>query len=176
MNSHNMIRIAVIGAGVMGCNYLRHIREGRVPSMCAAAAVARSEANQKQVREICGEAIHIFSSEDELYEHKDLFDAVIITTPHRLHPAMAVRALKEGKHLLLDKPMAVSVGECEELMACAQETDRVFSVVFHQRASPVYQRIKEILSSGELGRISRVHLSNSRYYRTEQYPHKCEKS
>ena len=164
-----MVNIALLGAGVMGRNYLTHIKEGRVPSMHIAAAVARSSANQNLIQEICGDDVLICASEDELYQHTDLFDAVIITTPHKLHPAMAIRALKDGKHVLLDKPMGISVGECSELIACAKESDRVFSVVFHQRAFPVFMRIKEILDSGELGTIRRVLLENSRYFRTEHY-------
>lgn len=166
-----MVRTALIGAGTMGKGYLRRVRQGKAPTMEITAVVARRAETQQEVREICGDSVQIFATEEELYAHSDLFDAVLVVTPHRFHPAMGINALKHGKHLLLDKPVAVSVADCGELIRTAKESGLVFSVVFHQRAYPKYQKIRAMIQDGKIGEISRILLENSRYFRTPYYHH-----
>ena len=164
-----MVRVALIGTGGMGKKYLKRICRNEVPLMECTAAVARSAVNQEYVKEVGGDRVLICASEDELYEHSDLFDAVIIATPHKLHPAMAIRAFENGKHVLLEKPIGISVGACEELLETAKNSGKVFSVVFHQRAYPKYMAIKQMLDQGEIGTVTRVLMENTRYFRTEFY-------
>ena len=166
-----MLRTALIGTGTMGKNYLRRVRQGLVPSMTITAAVARRPETQQEVRDICGDTVQIFASEEELYAHEDLFDAVLIVTPHKLHPQMGMNALRHGKHVLLDKPVAVSVADCTELIKTAKESGLVCSVVFHQRSYPKYQLIRKMIQNGEIGEIYRILLENSRYFRTPYYHH-----
>lgn len=166
-----MVRTALIGAGTMGKNYLRRVMKGNAPTMTITAVVARRAETQQEVREICGDTVSIFANEDELYAHSDLFDAVLIVTPHKLHPAMGMNALRHGKHLLLDKPVAESVAACRELLETAGNSGLVFSVVFHQRTYPKYQRIRSMIQNGEIGTVNRILLENSRYFRTPYYHH-----
>ena len=166
-----MVRTALIGAGTMGKGYLRRVGQGKTPTMQITAVVARRAETQQEVREICGDSVQIFKDEDELYAHSDLFDAVLVVTPHRFHPAMGMNALKHGKHLLLDKPVAVSVADCGELIQTAKESGLVFSVVFHQRAYPKYQKIRAMIQNGEIGELNRILLENNRYFRTPYYHH-----
>ena len=164
-----MVRIAVIGTGGMGQKYMDLIRAGRAPSLQLTAAVARKEETRIRFREKYGNELALFESEDELYLHTDLFDAVLIATPHRLHPAMAERALKSGKHVFCDKPVGISVKQCRPLMETAAGTDRVFSVMFHQRGYDKYRRIKELLDQETIGKVYRILMENSRYLRTAHY-------
>jgi predicted dehydrogenase len=60
---------------------------------------------------------------------------------------MGMNALRHGKHVLLDKPVAVSVADCAELVSTAKKTGLVCSVVFHQRAYPKYQMIRKMIPS-----------------------------
>ena len=166
-----MIRTAIVGTGSMGMKYVRYISEGAVPSMKLTAAVARNENSQQEVRTIAGKDTIICSSEDELYEHADCFDAVIIATPHQFHPRMALNALNRNKHILVEKPLGVTVSQTNELLDQARKSDRVFSVVFHQRAYPKYRKVKELLEEGKIGTVYRVLMENSRYFRTEHYHH-----
>lgn len=164
-----MIRTAVIGTGGMGQKYMDLIRTGRVPSMSLAAAVARKEETRLCLKEKFGRDLPLFESEEALYARADLFDAVLITTPHRLHPAMAERALKAGKHVLCDKPIGISAAQCRPLMETAETSDLVFSVIFHQRKYEKYQKIKELIQKDAIGTVYRILMENSRYFRTEHY-------
>ena len=169
-----MVRAALIGVGSMGRKYMHHISEGRVRDMELTAAVARSEAAQDEIHRYMGEDFPVFASEEELYEQEGLFDAVIIATPHMLHPQMTLNALRHGKHVLCDKPLGIKAGDCRKVIAEADRSGLVFSVMFHQRVWKKYIRIRQLIEEGTLGTIQRVMLENSRYFRTEYY-HKSGK-
>ncbi len=78
-------------------------------------------------------------------------DAVEVLTPHRLHREMAVAALEAGKHVSLQKPMAVSLEEADAIVAAAEASDRVFRVFENFRYYPPYVRAKELLAEGAIG-------------------------
>ena len=164
------MKAAIIGTGMIGTRYARLIASGAVPGMELTAAVCRRPEVQEKLRQLCP-GIHVWDSEEALYGESDSFDAVLITTPHKLHPQMAVRALKAGKHVLTDKPIGISVAQTRELQEAVQATDRTFAIMFHQRMYPKYRKIKELLEEGRLGRIYRSSMENSRFFRTEHYHH-----
>jgi len=105
---------------------------------------------------------HAFRSFDEMVR-SDLIDTVCIATPHPLHHDMAIAALRAGKHVLTEKPIAVTVQEADEMAAVAEETGRRLGVVFQQRFRNVILRAKEMISSGALGPIYRTNLVFSAY-------------
>jgi len=90
-------------------------------------------------------------------------DAVLIATPISTHHALAMKALRAGKHVFVEKPMATSVAECDEMCAAAAERDLVLMVGHTFVYSPPVRAVKRIIESGELGDIyfvtcSRVNL------------------
>jgi predicted dehydrogenase len=80
-------------------------------------------------------------------------DGVLVAVPNHLHGRVAMDALKSGKPLYLEKPMAVSKKECDDILACAKETGTPMLVGMQCRYSPVYLKMKEICDSGELGDV-----------------------
>ena len=166
-----MVRMAIIGTGNMGGKYARMIWEGRIPDMCLAGVTIRRKEEQEDFCRLTDNQVKVYGSEDELYQHADSFDAVLIATPHKLHPAMAVRAIEHGKHLLVEKPIGISLGQCRPMLEKAAASSLVFSVMFHQRAYEKFRRIKELLDGGTIGRIYRAQMENSRYFRTVRYHH-----
>lgn len=165
-----MQRIALIGLGSMGRKYARMLADGKVPSMRLSAVVARGEGSVRFSREELKDGVRIFSSAEQLFdEGRELFDAVLIVTPHKTHPQLAKMAFECKKHVFMDKPMGISVSECRELGEIALRENRKFAIMFHQRRYPKYIRIKQLLDSGMLGSIERIMLENSRYFRTRAY-------
>lgn len=165
----NQVRMAVIGTGSMGKKYAQMIAAGSVKDMVLTAVVCRSEANIEWAKEKLNQEVQIFPDADTLYAHGDLFDAVMIVTPHKLHPEMVKQGLLAGKHMFCDKPAGVSMKQCEEMARLAREKDLKFAMMFHQRMYGKYLRIKELLEQNEIGVIRRVMMENSRYYRTQYY-------
>ena len=78
-------------------------------------------------------------------------DAVYIATPVHLHAAQAIAAAQAGKHVLCEKPMAMTVAECDEMIAACSENNMRLGVAYYRHFYPVIDRIRSILASGEIG-------------------------
>ena len=90
-----------------------------------------------------------------LVESPDL-DAIYVALPAALHARWTERALRAGKHVLCEKPFASNAGEAEQMVAAAVSADRVLMEAFHYRFHPLADRIRAIVTSGELGRIRAI--------------------
>jgi predicted dehydrogenase len=97
-----------------------------------------------------------------------LIDAVLIATPHYAHTPVALQAFKCGMHVLSEKPLAVHVADADKMIkACPR--NRKFAVMFQMRVSPMFRKLKELVDTGELGRIMRVNMVATQWYRTNRY-------
>ncbi len=86
-------------------------------------------------------------------------DAVYNPLPNSLHCEWTVRALRAGKHVLCEKPIASNAAEAERMLAAATESGRVLAEAFHYRHHPLAARVREVLDSGEIGRIRHVEVA-----------------
>ncbi len=168
----NKVRAALIGVGVMGKKYAEMIVQGKVQGMVLTAVVAR----RTEIREWAEKLLNtdgtkpcVYANTDELFEQPDNYDAVIIVTPHKTHPELAIKVFQLGKHVMCDKPAGVTIGQAADMTAASKEYKRIYAMMFHQRKYPKYLKIKDIIDSGEIGRLERIMLVNSRYYRTAHY-------
>lgn len=83
----------------------------------------------------------------------DRVDAVVIATPHATHREIAVAAARAGKHVLLEKPMAVTLEECDAILAAAEEAGVTLMVGHVTHFSPAFKTAKAMLDAGEVGEI-----------------------
>jgi predicted dehydrogenase len=83
-------------------------------------------------------------------------DAIYNPLPNSLHAEWTIRALKAGKHVLCEKPLASNAAEAVEMAKAARETGLVLSEAFAYRYYPLIERVKQIMNSGELGRIQHI--------------------
>jgi predicted dehydrogenase len=144
-----MIRVAVIGAGRWGPNLIRNFH-GRQESRVV-AVVDRDPVRLAQVQDRFVDVT--VGTDPEAVLRDGGVDAVVVATPTSTHYALVKTALEHGKHVLVEKPITADVGEAAELGALAERAGRVLMVghVFLYNAG--VQRVKHILSSGELGRV-----------------------
>ncbi len=174
---NKMLRAALIGVGNMGKKYAQMIISGEVYNMKLTAVVIRRDELMEWGETLVntdGDHVRIFRSADEMFEAEkvdSLFDAVIIATPHKTHAKLALQAFALGKDVLCDKPAAADIGEALAMNEAAQKSGKIYGMVFHQRLYPKYMKIKSMIESGELGKLRRVNLINSRYLRTSHYHH-----
>ena len=91
-----------------------------------------------------------YSKLDEFLAHPDL-DAVWIASPPDLHCAQALAALAAGKHVLCEKPMAVSVAECKAMTKAAAKAGRELRIGFNNRAHPALQKLVKAIAAGRFG-------------------------
>ncbi|MDD3240814.1 MAG: Gfo/Idh/MocA family oxidoreductase [Lachnospira sp.] len=163
------LRFALVGTGGMGRKYAMMLTDGSVKGAMLTAVVCRKEEAKQWAKNQLPADMKVYSSADELFDEPDGYDAVLIVTPHKTHPDLAVKAFSLGKHVFCDKPAGVSVGQAQRMEAAAKESGKLYAMMFHQRKYDKHIRMKEIMDSGDLGKIERVMLVNSRYYRTAHY-------
>lgn len=161
------MKLALIGLGGQGKKYALLLAEHPEWGIRLTAISTRSGENRQWAREHLGE-VFLAESEEDLYEKGD-FEALLITTPHRQHPAIALRAFADGKHVLSDKPAGVTVGQARRMEEAAREAGLYYGLIFHQKCQPKYKRVKELLESGTLGKITRMSMENTLYFRTRFY-------
>ena len=85
------------------------------------------------------------------------FDAVSVCTPPALHCEMTVNSLEHGYHTLVEKPMAISLDECQAMIDAAERSGKILMIAHNQRFRAQHRFAKEILDSGRLGQVRRVH-------------------
>ena len=142
-----MIRVAVIGAGYWGPNLIRNFHT--CPNSEVVAVCDRDEGRLNKV--LSGyPTVEPVTEVEKLLERDDL-DAVAIATPVSTHASLANAALKAGKHVLVEKPLAGSVAEAEAMVQLAKEHNRILMVDHTFVYSPPVRKIKELLDAGEIG-------------------------
>jgi UDP-N-acetyl-2-amino-2-deoxyglucuronate dehydrogenase len=95
-------------------------------------------------------------------------DVVVICAPHPFHPPLALDAFAAGAHVLVEKPIAVSVGEADTMIDAADRAGRLLVVSFQQRFRPAVEHIRGLIDAGELGTLLRV-LCIEPWYRPAAY-------
>jgi predicted dehydrogenase len=110
--------------------------------------------NQEKGRRIATEfhVPHVSTEWRELIANPQV-DAVCVTTPNHLHCEMTVAASRAGKHVLVEKPMALSLAQADEMIATAEQAHVVLMVQQSQRFFPVHEVAKEIVDVGAIGRV-----------------------
>jgi predicted dehydrogenase len=93
-----------------------------------------------------------YESYEELIARHDL-DAVVITLPHWLHSDVTVACLHAGKHVLVEKPMAMTVAECDAMIAAAERSGKTLMVGQSQQFFPVNETARAMIAAGEIGRV-----------------------
>lgn len=149
-------RLAVIGAGAWGLNHVRVIATD--PRCKLAGIVDVSGPACDRAQQLA--ATNVFRDVDAVLADRSI-DAVVISTPAPSHARLATAALEAGKHVLVEKPLALSVGEARSVVDAARRHHRIAAVghlmVFH----PVIERMRELVSTGDLGPWRYVHSSRA---------------
>src|SRR5690606_17558502 len=99
----------------------------------------------------------------------DRIELVVVATPSHTHADLTVKALEAGKHVLVEKPMAVNVQEADRMIAAAKKNDRLLTVYQLRRLDPDYVRLKEIIDSGILGPLVLVKFARNSYNRRRDW-------
>jgi scyllo-inositol 2-dehydrogenase (NADP+) len=92
-------------------------------------------------------------------------ELVVVSTPSQRHVGDTIAALRAGKHVLVEKPMARSLAEVDEMIAAAKETGQILTVFQNYRYAPDFRKVKEIIASGVLGRILEIRISIHQFRR-----------
>ena len=162
------VRLGIIGIGGMGTNHARSILEGKVPNMVlTAVSDTRPERLSFAEKELSKE-LALFSDGKELIDSGNV-DAVLVATPHYMHPDYVIYALSHGVHAITEKPAGVYTRQVKEMNEAAGKSDKVFAIMLNQRTNCVYRKLHEMIESGELGALKRMNWIITDWYRTQSY-------
>lgn len=158
------LQLGIVGAGAILEAHLRalaQLQEIRVSAVCDIDAVRRARAAER-----LGATAH--ADLGSLLDQAP--DAVLVALPHGLHCEAAVAALAAGCHVVVEKPMAVSVAECNRMLAAADEAGRALLVAESAAAHPGVRRTGAAFAAGDLGSFLTGSIVNARYYFHETRP------
>jgi predicted dehydrogenase len=141
-----------VGCGYWGPNLIRNFR---ALQDCRMKVICDKDVNRlKQLKNLYPD-VHTETEFEVLLNDKSL-DAIIVATPVRFHYKMAKASLEAGKHTFIEKPMASSSAECEELIAIAEKNGLTLMIGHTFLYSAPVRKIKEIIAAGDIGQIQYI--------------------
>jgi len=157
------VRFALVGAGMVADAHARSLSE--LPQCALQVVYSRT---QPRARELAAKYSAAWSVDLDATLARDDVDAVIIATAPYNHMAHAIAAMQQGKHALVEKPLAVSADECDRMIGASRDTGLALGAVFQNRLKKAVRRVKEFVDAGRLGKL--LHLSGYvKWYRPQSY-------
>lgn len=144
-------KVAVVGAGYWGKNLIRNFYElGALTAICDSNDLLRANYREKYPE------IHFVRSYKEILADHSI-NAVVLSTPAVTHCELAKQALAEGKHVLVEKPLALTVDEGQEVVSLAEEKEKVLMVGHILQYHSTVVKLKSLIDAGELGKIQYIY-------------------
>lgn len=157
--NHFQPSVVIIGAGNRANKYMEYIRR-HPESVRLVGVVDPVEIRRESVARDFGlKPEECYASYEEFFARRVAVDAVMICTPEDKHFKPCMMAIDAGYNVLLEKPIAQTKEQCEQIMIAAQKRGVVVGVCHVLRYHPYFKKIKEVVSSGELGRIISINHS-----------------
>jgi len=160
------VRFGLVGFGNMGSGHMLYLGQGEV---AGASVEAVCDINPERLKR-AGErypTVKLYNNMDSMLSSGEI-DAVLIATPHYDHPPLAIKALQKGFHVLIEKPAGVYTKQVREMNLEAEKSGKVFGIMYNQRTNPMYQKVRELIQSGELGDLKRINWIID-WYRPQSY-------
>jgi predicted dehydrogenase len=163
IGSANSLGFALVGCGRAGERHAAHAGKfGRFVAVC--------DTNEAAARHLSSETdVEPFTDYEAMLKAlQGKVDVVAVCTPNGLHCEHSIRAFEAGYHVICEKPMAITVHECGEMIKAAERANRRLFVVKQNRYNPPIAHLKQLLDAGALGQIYSAHL-NCYWNRNEKY-------
>ena len=160
------LRVGIIGCGNMGSHHISYIN-----TLEGATLAAVCDADMDK-------AVKFGRANNDAFftDHKQMLatrkcDMIIIATPHYFHPVMTRDGFEAGVHVLCEKPIAVDVKEARltNELYLAKYSHLKFGAMFQARTNPLFRKVRELISSGELGQLFRMTWIATDWFRTWTY-------
>lgn len=159
-----MINFAIVGCGRIAQRHAEHINNnGKLIAVCDIV---------KEKADALGEKYNakVYYSIEELINANLNLDVIAICSPNGLHAEHSISALKSGCHVICEKPIAITVSDCGDMIQAAEKSNKRLFAIKQNRFNPPVAAVKEAIDNGRLGKIFSVQLScfwnrNEDYYR-----------
>ncbi|XP_059808079.1 putative 4,5-dihydroxyphthalate dehydrogenase isoform X2 [Hypanus sabinus] len=162
---HLPVKVLIIGAGNRGQIYSSFAKDFPERMKVVGVADCRQVARRNLQMKYSVADYNVFDDWRGAASQEKFADAVIIATPDRQHKEPAVAFAEKGYHILLEKPMAVTVDDCKDIIAACKKHNVMLAVCHVLRYSPAILKIKELLSQGVIGEVVHIqHLEPVGFY------------
>lgn len=161
------VRVGIVGIGNIGTAHANTLFGGEING---ADLVAVCDILPER-REFCKNSyngVAIFDDYKKMFS-SGLIDAVIVSTPHKLHCDIATDALNSGLNVLVEKPIDITVSKAKAINQLAAKSNKKFAIMFNQRTNDVFVKARELIKSGALGELKRTVWIITNWYRTQHY-------
>lgn len=153
-NGNPRLRVGLIGCGgIATAHATAYKRLGPDVATVVATADVVEELAERRAAELGAQH---WSSDYRAVLTNPAVDAVDICLPHHLHAEVTIAAAQAGKHILVEKPMAISMGECQAMVTAAEQAGVTLMVAQVQRYEPSYRGVRRLIETGEFGQIRAV--------------------
>ena len=167
MEKKDVLRYGIIGFGNMGSTHAANLFKGKVPH-AELAAICDTNADQLARAKALYPDIKLYGTDEEIINDKEI-DAIVVAVPHYEHPPLAISALAHDKHVLIEKPAGVYTKQVLEMNEAAKKSNKRFGIMYNMRVNPVFQKVRELITSGQLGELKRVTWIITTWYRPQAY-------
>jgi predicted dehydrogenase len=154
MNKATVESTGKLRFGIVGCGGVGPTHAGALLRIDEAQLVAVADLIPERARELAAKVgiRKVYQSDAELADDPEI-DVVCICTPSGLHAEHAVRAMRAGRHVVVEKPMDVGLEACDRMIAAQRETGRKLTIISQHRFDPATRLVKDAIDAGKLGRI-----------------------
>ena len=154
--------------GIVGCGMIAHVHAKAIGDICTAELVGVADNSYDFALKFAQKwGVRAFNDYNELLSDKEI-DVVCVCTPSCFHAQNAIDALNSGKHVVLEKPMAITVEDTDKIIETCAKTGNLLTVISQLRFSKDIIKIKKLIEEGAFGKITLCEL-NMKYYRDPEY-------
>ncbi len=161
------VRYGIVGVGNMGSTHAKNLYDNKIENAVLCAVCDINEEKLKWAKNTL-HGVKVYSDYNELLGSGEI-DAVIIATPHYLHPIIAIEAFQSGLNVLTEKPAGVYVQKVKKMNEEALKSGKAFGIMYNQRTNLIFKKAHELMKSGELGELKRVVYIITNWYRRQEY-------
>jgi predicted dehydrogenase len=156
--------------GIIGCGFVT--QNAHIPAFLKlkdkVALTAVCDLNEELAKKVAKQfgVPHAYSNLSDMLSEEQL-DVADVCTPPQVHARVAIEVMKQGIHVLLEKPMALTVSDCDDMIQAAQKYGTKLCVVHNQRFRPIYLKAQELVEKGAIGKLTSMrtlHLTLSAEY------------
>ncbi len=162
------VRFGIVGCGNMGTGHAKNFLDGKITNGYISAVCDIDPERFDFFKEKFGDTIKYYESAEEMFG-AGVCDAVIICVPHYDHPSLAILAMDNGLHCIVEKPAGVYTLQVKEMLERHKTSDKILGIMFNQRTNPVFKKMREMVKDGKLGDIKRTNWIITNWYRTQNY-------
>jgi UDP-N-acetyl-2-amino-2-deoxyglucuronate dehydrogenase len=147
------LKFAIVGCGRIGNRHAEHINNVGILKAVCDIELGKAESIGKKYN------ANVYSSIGELLEQEKEIDVVAVCSPNGLHAVHSIQALNAGMHVLCEKPMAIDVQDCGEMIKASERMNKRLFAVKQNRFNPPVKAVKDLIDQNKLGAIYSIQLS-----------------